>query len=198
MLNEYQNGFEAAVANNRLLAPADESAKHFVLEMRQVDSNDDRTKAAAHWLITEMIGRSRQATEATDWAASETWIDEAEALGASTSMLLEARTFQIDQMAAAESAKRLPASELKLVKFVQADYPRTAVSRNMEGWVDLDFRVTSGGRTDDIVVTDASHSRLFQTEAIEAVEQWTFEPREFMGRRIDQNVYTRVRFVIAQ
>jgi TonB family protein len=197
LLNRYRDDFESAVTDNRLLAPADESAKHFVLEMRGIDASDTRTVTAADWLITEMLGRSRQAAEATDWAAAETWLDEAETLGAPVTALVETRTRLVSMMAAAETAKRLPVAELALIEYVPPVYPRTALSRGIEGWVDLNFRVTSGGTTTDITVADSSHERMFQNEAIDAVRQWMFAPRTFMGLTIDQNTYARVRFALS-
>jgi TonB family protein len=197
LLDRYRDEFETAVAENRLLAPLDDSARYYVIEMRKVDADDARTGAAAEWLVTEMLGRSTQAAEATDWAAAETWLAEAEALGAPTAALVERRNRFVSLMAAAESAKRLPVSELDLVEYVPPVYPRVALSRDIEGWVDLDFRVTAGGTTTDITVIDASHERLFREEAVDAVRQWAFEPRSFMGLTIDQNTYARVRFALS-
>jgi periplasmic protein TonB len=75
-------------------------------------------------------------------------------------------------------------------------YPSRALERRIEGWVDLEFTVDQQGRPRDVVITDSSHDAYFRHEALRAVEQWRFEPREFMGRRISQRSYTRVRFVL--
>ncbi len=195
-LGDLQTEFEAAVAANRLLAPSDESARKFVEDMRAIDADDERTLAAADWLITEMLNRSRQSAEANDWEAAATWIEEAGNLGAAEALLDENQAYLAGRMVDAESRKRLPASELTVVTYVQPEYPRLALSRQAEGWVDVDFRVTTDGRTSNVMATDGSHDRMFRDEAVEAVRQWRFEPREYLGRPIAQSAYTRLRFVI--
>jgi protein TonB len=87
---------------------------------------------------------------------------------------------------------------LKIVDYVAPTYPRYAATRGIEGWVDLEFTVARNGATKDIEVGDASHERYFRDEAVEAVQQWRFEPRVFMDQPIDQRTFTRLRFVLAQ
>ena len=191
-----QAEFEEAFERNRLLAPQGQSAKHFVTEMRSLDATDERTESAVSWLTTEMLGRSQQSAEASDWAAAETWLDEAEALGAPIASLVEHRTTLVNFRAQAEADRRRPVSELEVVEYVPPEYPYTALSRGIEGWVDLDFRVTSAGTTVDISVTDSSHEQMFQNEAIAAVERWRFAPVTHMGIAVNQRTYARVRFVV--
>jgi len=77
-------------------------------------------------------------------------------------------------------------------------YPPRALDRGIEGWVDLEFTVEPDGSTSHVAVTGASHDTFFKKEAVAAVEQWKFEPREprvFMNRPIAQRSYTRIRFV---
>jgi protein TonB len=94
-----------------------------------------------------------------------------------------------------EAAKPVPASALKVKAYVAPVYPIRALDRKVEGWVDVEFTVGVDGATHDVTVTDASHEAFFRREAIEAVEQWRFEPRIFMNRPIEQRSYTRIRFV---
>jgi TonB family protein len=109
-----------------------------------------------------------------------------------------ARLALTDRLIAMESAKTLPASALTVINYVAPLYPRFAATREVEGWVDLEFTVGRNGATQDIRVADASHERYFRDEAITAVQQWRFEPRIFMDQPIEQKTFTRVRFVLAE
>ncbi len=60
--------------------------------------------------------------------------------------------------------------------------------------MDVEFIVTTSGATRDVRVTGASHETLFRREAIAAVETWSFEPRTYLGRPIEQSAYMRIRF----
>ncbi|MEO1037124.1 MAG: TonB family protein [Pseudomonadota bacterium] len=88
----------------------------------------------------------------------------------------------------------IPASQLELVEAVPPVYPRSARRREVEGWVDIEFTVTSAGDTADVAIVDASQANTFNRATIQAVSQWQFKPRMFRGEAIDQRVKARVSF----
>jgi TonB family protein len=188
--------FMRAMVENRLLTPAEDSARYHVQRMLETDPASELARQARELLVTEMLARSAQAVEALDMDAARTWIDEAERLAENAGPVAAARQRMNDALIAMESAKRLPASELTVLDYVPPEYPRNALQRGIEGWVDVEFTVAPDGTTRDIVVTDASNSTYFRDEAIAAVSQWRFEPRIFMNQPIAQQTYTRLRFVL--
>jgi TonB family protein len=187
----------AAMAGNRLLTPADSSARHFVEQMVAEKPDHELALADRDLLTTEMLSRSKQAVEGLDWDSARTWIDEAAKLEPDPAALAAAQETLTQGLITAEASQLLPASALEVVSYEPPEYPRSAVQRSIEGWVDLEFTVDENGRTKDIVVTDASNTRYFQDEAVEAVGKWRFEPRIFMDRAIPQRAYTRLNFVLA-
>ncbi len=75
-------------------------------------------------------------------------------------------------------------------------YPARALSRGLEGYVDLAFTVTSTGTVRDPIVTYSSSS-LFERAAIRAVLKFKYKPRVVDGVPIDvPNVKTRITFKI--
>jgi TonB family protein len=195
-LVEANKAFEEALAEGRLLTPAEQSAKHFVNEMNRVDVDHELAKSARTALSLEFLSRAAQSIEALDPEAAGIWIDEAQALlGATDEGVRKARSALTEQLIAMESAKPVPASALKISTYVAPAFPQRANERSIEGWVDIEFTVGTDGKTRNVVVTDASHEALFRREATEAVGKWQFEPRMFMGRAIEQSSFTRIRFV---
>jgi protein TonB len=189
--------FDKALAEGRLLTPADQSAKHYVGVLNRLNVDHDLSKRARSTLSVEFLSRAAQSIEALDPEAAGIWIDEAEALiGATDDGVRKARAALTEQLIAMEAAKPIPASALKISTYVAPDYPPRASERNMQGWVDVEFTVGTDGKTRNIVVTDASHETMFRREAMEAVQKWQFEPRVFMGRPIEQTSFTRIRFVL--
>ena len=194
---EANQAFEKALAEGRLLTPADQSAKHYVGVLNRLNVDHDLSKRARSTLSAEFLSRAAQSIEALDPEAAGIWIDEAEALiGATDDGVRKARAALTEQLIAMEAAKPIPASALKISTYVAPDYPSRASERNIEGWVDVEFTVGTDGKTRNIVVTDASHETMFRREAMEAVQKWQFEPRVFMGRPIEQTSFTRIRFVL--
>lgn len=188
-------GFENALAANRVLTPPNDNARHYVELMIAAAPNHTQTRADRDLLVTELLARSAQSLEGLDTDGARAWIDAAEPLATDPAQIAAARNAWTDRIIAMETAKPMPASALKFTTYVPPQFPGTAVQRGIEGWVDVEFTVAANGTTRDISAAESSHERMFRAEAIAAVTQWTFEPRVFMDRPIDQRVHTRVRFV---
>ena len=75
-------------------------------------------------------------------------------------------------------------------------YPARALSRGLEGYVDLSFTVTTAGTVRDPVVM-FSTSSLFERAATRAVLKFKYKPRVVDGVPVDvPNVKTRITFKI--
>lgn len=77
-------------------------------------------------------------------------------------------------------------------------YPARALSRGLEGYVDMGFTVTTTGTVSDPVVL-FSTSSLFERAAIRAVLKFKYKPRVVDGVPVDvPNVKTRITFKIEE
>lgn len=77
-------------------------------------------------------------------------------------------------------------------------YPARALSRGLEGYVDMSFTVTSTGTVKDPNV-DFSTSSLFERAAIRAVLKFKYKPRVVDGIPVEvPNVKTRITFKIEE
>ncbi len=75
-------------------------------------------------------------------------------------------------------------------------YPSRALSRGIEGHVDLSFTVTTAGTVKDPVVIESTSS-LFDRAAIRAVLKFKYKPRVVDGQPVEvPNVKTRITFKI--
>jgi protein TonB len=77
-------------------------------------------------------------------------------------------------------------------------YPARALSRGLEGYVDLSFTVTTTGTVRDPIVL-FSTSSLFERAAIRAVLKFKYKPRVVDGVPVDvPDVKTRISFQIEE
>ena len=77
-------------------------------------------------------------------------------------------------------------------------YPARALSRGLEGYVDLSFTVTTAGTVRDPAVI-FSTSSLFERAAMRAVLKFKYKPRVVDGVPVDvPNVKTRITFKIEE
>src|SRR5690606_6915959 len=154
---EAEAAFAAAMAGNRLLTPAGESARDHLAKLVALAPQHDATRAARERFATELVSRARESLEALDNEAAAVWLAEAERAGASRASLAAVRDELDARLAAAQAAKPIPASELEIRNYVAPNFPVRAYERGIEGWVDIEFTVAVDGRTEQITIVDASH-----------------------------------------
>lgn len=78
---------------------------------------------------------------------------------------------------------------------VAPEYPRGAASRGIEGYVLLEFTVTSLGSVRDPVIVDASPPGVFERAATAASLKFRYKPRVLNGQPVDvRGVRNVIRF----
>ena len=87
-------------------------------------------------------------------------------------------------------------SSLKRTKYVAPKYPRSAQRRGLSGWVDVIFTVDIDGTVADITVRDSNPGEIFVASAMNAVEDWEFEPVIEDGVAVQKRAAVRMMFAI--
>jgi len=75
---------------------------------------------------------------------------------------------------------------LKRIKTVSPVFPADAQKRGLTGWVQVSFVVTENGSVDNVRVVDSDPKDVFDFAAMQAVEQWRFEPPMSNGKPVPQ------------
>ena len=88
----------------------------------------------------------------------------------------------------------VPISQLTRINYVGPEYPRAARRRNVTGAVDIGFTVTTDGRVRAISVISSEPGETFDQAAMEAVEQWRFEPVIENGVAVEKRSAVRLSF----
>ena len=87
-------------------------------------------------------------------------------------------------------------SSLNRIKYVAPKYPRAAQRRNLSGWVDVVFTVTTDGTVKDIAIPKSEPGETFVNAATKAVEKWEFEPVFENGTIVEKRVGVRMMFAL--
>ena len=85
-------------------------------------------------------------------------------------------------------------SSLVRTKYVAPKYPRNALRRNLSGWVDVEFTVSTDGTVKDIGVRASEPGDVFAESATRAVERWEFEPVVSDGAVVEKRAAIRMAF----
>lgn len=88
----------------------------------------------------------------------------------------------------------VPVSALTRTNYVGPEYPRAARRRNLTGSVDVQFTVTTDGRVRAMSILDSAPGDTFDQAAMDAVEQWRFEPVIENGVAVEKRTAVRLAF----
>lgn len=79
---------------------------------------------------------------------------------------------------------------------VPPDYPQRAISRGLEGWVQVQFTITGTGSVTDAVVVKSSN-KIFEEAALKSIARWRYNPKIEGGVAVDRvGVQTIIRFTL--
>jgi protein TonB len=82
---------------------------------------------------------------------------------------------------------------------INPDYPPRALSRGLEGWVQVQFTITATGTVKDPVVVDAMPKNIFDDAALKAIARWRYNPKVENGVAVERvGVQTRIVFQLEQ
>jgi TonB family protein len=180
---------------DRLIEPANDSAKYYLLTLQKLNPSNAGLAAAMQDLGVRLTAKARRALALEQYDAARSWLEEAAGVGFASA---EASNVQRDLDAAAAKHALvnavIPVSQLTMMKSVQPVYPARALAGKIEGWVELAFTVTEKGVVKDVSVQAASNPGLFDDAAIKAVSQWRYQPFLRDGKPTPVHSSVRIRF----
>lgn len=87
---------------------------------------------------------------------------------------------------------------LPIVK-VEPNYPRSALRHGIEGWVVVEFTVTTSGSVRDAYVVDAQPAKIFDRAATKAALKFKYKPRVIDGQPVEvSGIRNKITFAIAK
>jgi periplasmic protein TonB len=89
------------------------------------------------------------------------------------------------------------AQSLPIVKFAPV-YPHAAITKGIEGFVDVVFDVTETGATENIQIVYAEPAKIFNSAVLKAVARWKYKPKsDDVGNPVKMfGVRERLRFTM--
>jgi protein TonB len=77
-------------------------------------------------------------------------------------------------------------------------YPTRAVNRHIEGWVKIEFTITTSGTVEDAVVVMAEPTEIFDDAALKAINQWKFKEKIVNGVAVEQRAVQTLQFKLTK
>jgi protein TonB len=86
------------------------------------------------------------------------------------------------------------AEDPTLLKLASAAYPPAALRKRQQGWVELEFTVGIDGRVRDVAVVKSEPPRVFDREAVRAMQQSTYKPAREGGEPVESRARQKIEF----
>ena len=195
-MNALTQSFSAALAAKRLVQPANDNAKSYLLTLINTDGSSAAVASARQSLGNAYINEVRGAVARNDLTAADTWLNETRTIGFNGENLATA-TAEVAAARDKAAQRSAPVGEnpLERIEYVAPKFPVSVRNRGITGWVELEFTVRPDGSTADVVVTNSAPRRTFDNAAMTAVSQWRYKPvvaRD--GKIVEQRAAVRIRF----
>ena len=177
-----------ALQADRLMPPASPNAFDLFSAVLKRDPASDAAQRGLALVQDALLDRAGALIGAGSLAEAGALLTQAQVAGASPERLDPLRADlryqqRLRDARAGRFERRYAVSELTVTSQVAPNYPRVAASRNIEGWVEVEFTVTPEGEVRDAKVVESS-SALFEDSALGAISRWRFEPVVEDGRPV--------------
>jgi TonB family protein len=192
---EWLDAAQRRIASGALTAPRGASAVHYLTTLQAEAPEFFGLQSTWDRLVRELLDEATVAIERQDWPRAEAAVEglrsapNAAAVASDVAGRLENARLEREYL-----VTPVAASELELLSHVAPDYPKDALERGIEGWVELEYVVDRAGVPNDVTTIAAEPPGRFEAAALEAVREYRYEPFERGGRRYARRVRLRVRF----
>lgn len=77
---------------------------------------------------------------------------------------------------------------------VEPQWPREALLQGIEGWVRVEFTIMPDGSVANPQVIESEPRRMFDRQALRAIQRWRFRPRIVDGRPVERRATQTIEF----
>jgi protein TonB len=184
---------QSRLAQGKVTEPDNDSALFYVNQLRAADPKNGALPRITGAVQAQILDQARAALDADQPDKADTLLQLAAGLGASADMAaLSQRLAQLKQ--ASPAMPEVAEASLKRTKGIRIEYPADALRKNVEGWVELDYVVTSDGKVASITVVDSNPAGVFESAAIRALSRVRYKPALVGSKPSAVNTKMRIAF----
>jgi TonB family protein len=194
---QYLDLAQSRLSQGKVIEPATDSALFYINQLRAADPRNSALPRISSMVQAQILEQARGALDAGQPATAEPLLQTAASLGASAGLdSLNERLIQMKLAGAA--APDVVEASLTRVKNIQLDYPGDALRKNVEGWVDLSYVVTTDGKVTKVKVLDSNPTGVFDAAASKALSRLRYKPMLVGGKATAVSTKLRIAFRLAK
>lgn len=104
----------------------------------------------------------------------------------------------VDRSANERTNSKTVISGVVPLSLVQPKYPSRAVNRHIEGWVKIEFTISTSGTVTDPMIVASQPAEIFDYEALKAIKKWKFKEKIVNGVAVEQRAIQTLQFKLTR
>ena len=191
----------ARLAQGSVVEPENDSALHYLNELKATDPQNASLVPLSKAVQTQIVAQARAALDASQSGQAESLLQLAASLGPSPEAdALRDRLRNAARPAPAPVAGPQEVAEASLTRTrtLDIEYPSSALSKKIEGRVEVGYVVTPKGVVSDLKVLEATPPGVFDKAAANAVSRLRYKPVLDAGKPVAVSTKILVIFRLAK
>jgi TonB family protein len=194
---QYLDLAQSRLAQGKVTEPDNDSALFYVNQLRASDPKNGGLPRISAAVQAQILDQARAALDAAQPAKAEALLQMASGLGASPDLpALTQRLAQAKQALAGPA--EVSEADLTKLKPIELEYPSAALAKNVEGWVNVSYMITTEGKVTAVKVLDSSPKGVFDSAAVRALGRVRYKPMLQGGKPVAVTTKLRIAFRLAK
>jgi protein TonB len=186
------------LVDGRLVAPPNDSAAHFLQQLRSAEPAHPAIEEASTELASRLLDEAAAAARGGQRDAAREQLALARQFGADAAAVRGVEQLLAPRPQSASGYLLVPHEKLKRTRASAPDYPEDASRRGMPGRVVLRFVVNTRGEPQDLAIVSEEPKGVFGKAALAAVRRWRYEPYQVDGQAVPVETAVNIRFTPEQ
>ena len=189
----------ARLAQGSVVEPENDSALHYLNELKAADPQNAALAPLSKAVQTQIVAQARAALDASQSGQADSLLQLALSLGPSPEAdALRDRLRNAAARPAAAGPQEVAEASLSRTRTLDIEYPSSALSKKIEGEVEIGYVVTPKGVVSDLKVLEATPPGVFDKAATNAVSRLRYKPVMDAGKPVAVSTKMLVKFRLAK
>ncbi|HEY3849347.1 MAG TPA: TonB family protein [Steroidobacteraceae bacterium] len=189
----------ARLAQGSVVEPENDSALHYLNELKAADPQNASLAPLSKAVQMQIVAQARAALDASQNGQADSLLQLAASLGPSPEAdALRDRLRNAAARPATAGPREVAEASLTRTRTLDIEYPSSALSKKIEGRVEVGYVVTPKGVVSDLKVLEAAPPGVFDRAAANAVSRLRYKPVMDAGKPVAVSTKVLVIFRLAK
>jgi protein TonB len=186
------------LAQGSVIEPQNDSALHYLNQLKAADPQNASIGPLSRAVQTQIVAQAGEALDASLPGQTEALLQIASSLGPSPEGDALRDRLRDSRVGAIIGPREVAEASLTRTRPLQIDYPSYALSKQIEGDVEVSYTVTPKGVVSDLKVISTDSPGVFDKAATSAVSRLRYKPVIEAGKPIAVSTKILVKFRVAK